>query len=90
MIRPFRSIFQYVAIVIMIHDIAQMTMSEYPFSDKQKNRLQELAERYGYQVMTIRLTADFEVLWQRRYKRDREPRRCHNTSKSAVRRIVIT
>ena len=24
-------------------------------------------ENYGYQVITIRLTADFEVLWQRRF-----------------------
>ncbi|MBD9757009.1 kinase, partial [Enterococcus faecium] len=50
----------------------KVIVSEYPFSDKQKARLQELAEKYGYQVITIRLTADFEVLWQRRYKRDRD------------------
>lgn len=50
-------------------------ISEYPFSDKQKHRLSELAQKYHYQVITIRLIADFEVLWQRRYQRDRSPER---------------
>ncbi|EGR8733279.1 AAA family ATPase, partial [Listeria monocytogenes] len=67
--------FYYKALDLYMEAGKKVIVSEYPFSDKQKNRLQELAERYGYQVMTIRLTADFEVLWQRRYKRDREPDR---------------
>lgn len=50
-------------------------ISEYPFSDKQKHRLSELAQKYHYQVITIRLIADFEVLWQRRYQRDLSPER---------------
>lgn len=50
-------------------------MSEYPFGDKQKIRLRELAERHEYRVITIRLTTDFGALWQRRYKYDREPDR---------------
>ena len=42
---------------------------------KQKGRLRDLADTYAYEVITIRLTADFEVLWERRYQRDREPER---------------
>lgn len=53
----------------------RVIISEYPFSDKQKKRLSELAQKYHYQVITIRLIADFEVLWQRRYQRDRSPER---------------
>lgn len=48
----------------------QIIVSEYPFSDKQKPCLQALSELYGYQVITIRLIADFEILWQRRRDRD--------------------
>lgn len=53
----------------------KIIISEYPFSDKQKKHLSEFADRYHYQVITIRLVADFEVLWQRRYQRDRSPER---------------
>ena len=53
----------------------RIIISEYPFSDKQKKRLSELAQKYHYQVITIRLIADFDVLWQRRYQRDRSPER---------------
>ena len=37
--------------------------------------MRDLADTYAYEVITIRLTADFEVLWERRYQRDREPER---------------
>lgn len=49
----------------------KIIISEYPFSDKQKNQLNDFANRYHYQVITIRLVANFDILWQRRYKRDR-------------------
>ncbi|MGH2117700.1 MULTISPECIES: AAA family ATPase [Aerococcus] len=45
---------------------------EYPFSDKQKAHLQKLSNQYDYGCVTIRLVADFEVLWERRRKRDLE------------------
>ena len=45
-------------------------LSEYPFSDKQEMKLKILAATYQYEVITIRLDADFETLWQRRQKRD--------------------
>lgn len=45
-------------------------ISDYPFSDKQKNRLQALTEKYQLQVVTIRLIGDLEILFQRSLKRD--------------------
>jgi predicted kinase len=45
-------------------------LSEYPFSDKQKQHLVELTTTYDYQVITIRLVSDFEKLWARRKLRD--------------------
>ncbi|NWO00754.1 AAA family ATPase [Tetragenococcus halophilus] len=47
-------------------------LSEYPFSDKQKGCLQKLSENYGYKLITIRLRAEFETLWERRKLRDRQ------------------
>lgn len=47
-------------------------LTEYPFSYKQKRQLEELSNRYGYNPITIRLVADFDVLWERRRVRDRE------------------
>lgn len=45
-------------------------ISDYPFSDKQKGRLAELAESYGYRVLTIRLVGDPKVIYKRSYTRD--------------------
>lgn len=42
-----------------------------PFSEKQKPLLTFLAQSYGYECLTIRLTASFETLWERRHLRDR-------------------
>lgn len=67
--------FFYRALELYMEAGKKEIVSEYPFSEKQKGRLQDLAETYRYEVITIRLHADFEVLWQRRYKRDREPER---------------
>ncbi|MCJ7841291.1 ATP-binding protein [Lederbergia sp. NSJ-179] len=50
-------------------------MSDYPFSQKQKPHIQQLVERYGYEVITIRLTADLNVLFERQRKRDLDPER---------------
>jgi len=50
-------------------------MSDYPFSQKQKPSIQQLAERYGYEVITIRLMADLEILFKRQKKRDLDPTR---------------
>ncbi|WP_291290997.1 AAA family ATPase [Enterococcus sp.] len=67
--------FFYHALELYMEAGKKVIVSEYPFSDKQKGRLRDLAETYAYEVITIRLTADFEVLWERRYRRDREPER---------------
>ncbi|GJM73737.1 hypothetical protein HMSSN036_59530 [Paenibacillus macerans] len=50
-------------------------ISDYPFSQKQKPHIQKLAEGYGYRVLTIRLTADLDVLYERQKKRDLDPTR---------------
>ncbi|MBO1300424.1 MULTISPECIES: AAA family ATPase [unclassified Enterococcus] len=67
--------FFYQALELYMEAGKKVIASEYPFSEKQKGPLQALAEKYGYEVITIRLHADFDVLWQRRYKRDRDPER---------------
>lgn len=50
----------------------KVIISEYPFSDKQKKRLEKLSKKNGYQLVTIRLVADFDILWERRKARDLE------------------
>ena len=50
----------------------KVIVSEYPFSNKQKSQIDKLAKKYSYDILTVRLVADFEVLWERRFKRDRE------------------
>lgn len=53
----------------------QMIISDYPFSEKQKGRLEELTGQYGYQAVTIRLLGDIDVLYQRSRERDLDPSR---------------
>lgn len=50
-------------------------ISDYPFSQKQKPHIQKLAEDYDYRVLTIRLIADLDVLFERQKKRDLDPAR---------------
>lgn len=45
-------------------------ISDYPFSDKQKSQIEFLTSQYNYQVITIRLTADLDVLFERQKHRD--------------------
>ena len=45
-------------------------ISDYPFSDKQYGTLKELSITYGYDVVTIRLIGDLDVLYERSRKRD--------------------
>ncbi len=45
-------------------------MSDYPFSDKQKARLAALTGQYGYQVITLRMTGDLAILFERQKRRD--------------------
>lgn len=45
-------------------------LSDYPFSNKQKEKLEKLCLDYEYQIITIRLIADLEVLFERQKKRD--------------------
>lgn len=45
-------------------------ISDYPFSAKQLPHLEQLSEAYEYRVLTIRLTADLNVLFERQKERD--------------------
>ncbi|EOH96950.1 hypothetical protein UAY_02682 [Enterococcus moraviensis ATCC BAA-383] len=66
----------YYGVLALYMDVGkQVIVSEYPFSDKQKEQLAKLAKTYEYEVITVRLVADFDVLWERRCKRDLEPDR---------------
>ncbi|MER0122603.1 AAA family ATPase [Streptococcus sp. ZJ93] len=60
----------YQALEVYMRVGKQFIVTEYPFSYKQKPYFEKLSERYNYHVLTIRLVADFEVLWQRRIQRD--------------------
>ncbi len=53
----------------------EFIISDYPFSVKQKGRLESLAEKYDYQVITIRLTGDIDKLYQNSHRRDMEQSR---------------
>lgn len=45
-------------------------LSDYPFSHKQHAQLQEVCERHHVQIITIRMIADLDVLFERQKKRD--------------------
>lgn len=47
-------------------------LGDYPFSYKQKPHLEHLAKEHGYKVVTVRLEAPLEVLYQRQRDRDKE------------------
>ena len=53
----------------------ETVLSDYPFSKKQKPTLQRLIKKYEYQVITIRLIAEFDVLFDRQRKRDMDEKR---------------
>lgn len=67
--------YYYSALALYMGVGKKFILSEYPFSDKQKGLLKELAEKNGYIPITIRLVADFETLWERRRERDIEESR---------------
>lgn len=50
-------------------------ISDYPFSWKQKGRLEELSQKYGYEVITVRLLGDIDRLYERSRMRDLNPDR---------------
>lgn len=67
--------FYFKALDLYMEAGKKVVATEYPFSYKQKDKLKELAEIYDYKIITIRLVADFETLWERRYVRDRDKSR---------------
>ncbi|MGC3953743.1 MAG: AAA family ATPase [Propionicimonas sp.] len=50
-------------------------VSDYPFSAKQHDRLSELVTAHDYEAVTIRLTGDLQVLYERSLARDLDPSR---------------
>lgn len=50
-------------------------ISDYPFSYRQHDTLQELALRYKFQIITVTLTCDPDILYKRQRKRDLDPSR---------------
>lgn len=48
----------------------ELIISDYPFSNKQKDRILKISQKYEYEVVTIRLVGNLEVLYQRSIKRD--------------------
>lgn len=66
---------KYYEIMEQQMQVGNNMMSDYPFSQKQKPHIKKLVEKYGYDVVTIRLIADLEVLFDRQKKRDLDPTR---------------
>ncbi|MED3996635.1 AAA family ATPase [Peribacillus frigoritolerans] len=66
---------KYFEIMAQQMQVGSNIMSDYPFSQKQKPHIQQLVERYSYEVVTIRLIADLDVLFERQKKRDLDPTR---------------
>lgn len=53
----------------------QSIISDYPFSYRQHNILRELASKHNFQIITITLTCDLDVLYNRQRKRDLDSER---------------
>jgi predicted kinase len=66
---------KYYEIMEQQMQVGSNIMSDYPFSQKQKPHIQQLVEGYGYEVVTIRLIADLDVLFERQKQRDLDPTR---------------
>ncbi len=52
-----------------------LVLSDYPFSAKQLGTLKALCKHHGATALTIRLTADLAVLFERQRRRDLDPAR---------------
>lgn len=61
---------EYYAELALVMQEGGHVMSDYPFSYKQKYKLQAMTERYGYRILTIRLKASLEILFHRQRERD--------------------
>ena len=66
---------QYYEIMEQYMNDGRSIISDYPFSEKQKPTLEKLSNQYHYEVITVRLLADLDVLYQRQHHRDIQPTR---------------
>lgn len=64
--------FYYQVLGLFMSAGKELIVSEYPFSDKQKKHLNNLAQENDYGILTIRLEAPFDILWERRNYRDHQ------------------
>ena len=62
--------YYYQALELYMKIGKQFILTEYPFSYKQKPILEKLSTKYKYDIITIRLVCNFEILWNRRIQRD--------------------
>lgn len=53
-----------------MHEGQNLILIDYPFSEKQRGRISEINDFYGYNILTVRFSADFDVLYERRKIRD--------------------
>jgi predicted kinase len=61
---------QYYDSMKLLFSKGKQVMSDYPFSDKQKETIKSICKDYGYQVITLRLVGDIPVLFERQKTRD--------------------
>ncbi|RHW51710.1 kinase [Lactobacillus bombicola] len=53
----------------------QSIIADYPFSYRQYDTLKILADKYKFQIITITLICDLDILYQRQKERDLDPER---------------
>lgn len=53
-----------------MHTTQQLIVIDYPFSDKQRKRIEDMSKFYHYNIMTICFVSEFNTLYERRKKRD--------------------
>lgn len=61
---------QYYDSLKQLFSKGKQVISDYPFSEKQKQTLAAICNEYEYQVITLRLVGDISVLFERQKKRD--------------------
>ena len=61
---------EYYDLIASEMDKQKKLMLDYPFSDKQVGIIDKLSKQYGYEILTIRLVGDLDVIFERRIQRD--------------------
>ena len=61
---------QFFSLIDRSMDRSERIIADYPFSEKQRPQLEGLCLAHGYCPVTIRMTADLDVLYERQRRRD--------------------